>query len=452
MEDNKLRMREIYKSLVVLAVPIVCQNFITYGVTLADNLMVGRLGEAAINGLFMAAIVQLVLQMILGGVESVMAVIATQYWGRKDTGRIKDVFAICFRMALCLSAIAASVTFFFPSAIMGLLTSSSDAVVEGVRYLRIVSPSFVFFGASMMLVSVMRSVEVVRIGLINSIIAFFVNIFLNYLLIFGNWGFPEMGVAGAAIATVISRMIELFVALFFVFRIDNRISMRLNDFLRRNNEIAGDIVRYGTPLMLGQLVWAVNKFTMRHIVGHFEPSASAAVSISENLDGLLWVGTFGLASAMGILTGRMIGAGQYDLVKSYAKRMQLVFIGVGILSFAVVIFGGDIFVSFYNLSAETISTAKTFLLVLSFSVLGRSYQAPCLMGLVKAGGDTSFVFKNDSFWVFCWVLPSAFIAWKVFNAPDWVVYACLLSDQVTKCVVAAIKINRFRWIKNLTRD
>jgi Na+-driven multidrug efflux pump len=184
MEDNKLWMREIYKSLIVLAVPIVCQNFITYGVTLADNLMVGRLGEAAINGLFMAAIVQLVLQMILGGVESVMAVIATQYWGRKDTGRIKDVFAICFRMALCLSAIAASVTFFFPAAIMGLLTSSQEAVAEGVRYLRIVSPSFVFFGASMMLVSVMRSVEVVRIGLINSIIAFFINIFLNYLLPF----------------------------------------------------------------------------------------------------------------------------------------------------------------------------------------------------------------------------------------------------------------------------
>ena len=217
-------MREIYKSLIVLAVPIVCQNFITYGVTLADNLMVGRLGEAAINGLFMAAIVQLVLQMVLGGVESAMAVIATQYWGRKDIGRIKDVFAICFRMALCLAIGVSVITFFFPTAIMGLLTSSQEAVVEGVRYLRIVSPSFVFFGASMMLVSVMRSVEVVRIGLINSIIAFFVNIFLNYLLIFGNWGFPEMGVVGAALATVISRMIELFVALFFVFRIDNHIS------------------------------------------------------------------------------------------------------------------------------------------------------------------------------------------------------------------------------------
>lgn len=450
--ENKLQMRDIFRSLVALAIPIVCQNFITYGVTLADNLMVGRLGEAAINGLFMAAIVQLVLQMVLGGVESAMSVIATQYWGRKDRERIKDVFAICMRSAVALSFVVAAITFFFPDAIIGLLTSSPEAVVEGARYLRIVSPSFIFFGASMMLVAAMRSVEVVRIGLINSIIAFFVNIFLNYLLIFGSLGFPKMGVAGAALATVISRVIEFSVALFFVLRVDSHVCFRACDFLRRNGLIASDIIKYGTPLMLGQIVWAINKFTMRHIVGHFEPSASAAVSISENLDGLLWVGTFGLAAAMGILTGRMIGAGQYDLVKRYAKRMQLVFVGVGILSFAVVIFGGDIFVSFYNLSSETIETAKTFLLVLSFSVLGRSYQAPCLMGLVKAGGDTSFVFKNDSFWVFCWVLPSAFIAWKVFNAPDWVVYACLLSDQVTKCVVAAIKINRFRWIKNLTRD
>lgn len=452
MKDNELQMNGIFKSLVALAIPIVCQNFITYGVTLADNLMVGRLGEAAINGLFMAAIVQLVLQMILGGIESALSVIATQYWGRKDRERIKDVFAICMRAALLLSIVVSAVTFFFPKAIINLLTSSPEAVVEGARYLRIVSPSFIFFGASMMLVAAMRSVEVVRIGLINSIIAFFVNIFLNYLLIFGSLGFPKMGVAGAALATVISRVIEFSVALFFVLRIDNHVSIKPCDFLRHNRVILGDIIKYGTPLMLGQIVWAINKFTMRHIVGHFEPSASAAVSISENLDGLLWVGTFGLAAAMGILTGRMIGAGQYDLVKAYAKRMQLVFIGIGVLSFFVVILCGDLFVSFYNLSSETIETAKTFLLVLSFSVLGRSYQAPCLMGLVKAGGDTSFVFKNDSFWVFCWVLPSAFIAWKVFNAPDWVVYACLLSDQVTKCVVAAIKINRFRWIKNLTRD
>ncbi len=440
------------RSLVLLALPIICQNVITYGVTLADKLMVGRLGEAAINGLFMASIVQLVLQMVLWGVDSAMAVLTAQYWGRRDTDRIKSVIAICLRTMLGIGLLATIATSAFPKAILSFLTSSPEAAEEGARYLRIVSPSFLVFPVSMLLVSAMRSVEVVRIGLVNSVVALFLNVGLNWCLIYGHCGMPALGVTGAAWATDISRIVELCVVLFFVLRLDDRLRIRLRDFLRHDADLSRDLVRYGTPLMLGQVVWAVNKFTMRWIVGHFSPASSAAVSISEDLDGLLWVGTVGLASAMGILTGKMIGARtDVRLIKSYARRMQCVFAAIGVLSFGIVHLVGDRFISLYKLAPETVAAAKTFLLVLAVSVLGRSYQAPCLMGLVKAGGSTSFVFKNDTFWVFCWVLPSALVARYVFHAPDWVVYACLLSDQVTKCFVAFIKINRFHWMKNLTR-
>lgn len=444
--------RDTARSLVLLAIPIICQNLITYGVSLADKLMVGRLGEAAINGLFMASIVQLVLQMVLWGIDSAMAVLTAQYWGRRDTERIKSVIAICLRAMLGVGLVAAAATSALPQTILSFLTSSPEAAAEGARYLRVVSPSFVLFPASMLLVSAMRSVEVVRIGLVNSIVALVLNVALNGCLIYGHCGLPALGVAGAAWATDISRLVELGVVFLFVLKFDDRLRIRLRDFLRRDADLSRDLVHYGTPLMLGQIVWAVNKFTMRWIVGHFTPASSAAVSISEDLDGLLWVGTVGLASAMGILTGKMIGRGtDLPLLKSYARRMQVVFAAIGVLSFAVVHLVGDLFISIYNLTPETVAAAKTFLLVLAFSVLGRSYQAPCLMGLVKAGGSTSFVFQNDTFWVFCWVLPSALIARYVFEAPDWVVYACLLSDQVTKCFVAFVKINRFHWMKNLTR-
>ncbi len=442
----------MFNNLLKLALPIVCQNLITYGVTMADNLMIGRLGESAINGLFMAAIVQLVFQMALLGIESAMVVLSTQYWGKGDIKRIKEVVAIVFRAVLILSLIVSPLIFFFAPELLGFLTSSEEAAREGTNYLKILSLSLPLFSLSMILVGAMRSVEVVKIGLINSIAALIVNGSLNYLLIFGKSGFPALGVEGAAIATVISRVVEFAIVLYYVLKIDKRISISLHDlFHGYDHNIAYDLVKYGTPLLLGQLVWAINKFTMRHIVGHFEPSSAAAVSISETLDGLLWVGTFGFASAMGVMTGRMIGANEYDKVKVFAKRMQFFFIGVGILSFAIVILGGDLFISLYTLTEQTKATAKIFMIVLAFSVLGRSYQAPCLMGLVKAGGDTSFVFKNDSFWVFCWVLPSALIAWKYFHAPDYIVYSLLLSDQITKCFVAAVKINRFMWMKNLTR-
>ena len=430
---------------------MICQNFITYGVSFADNVMVGKLGENAINGLFMASIVQFVLQMMLFGIQSAMSVLETQYWGKKDIDRIKDVVAISVRGGFYLSLAGAAVTYFFAGPIMTLLTTSGGAVEEGEKYLRLVSVSYLFFGPALLLVNAMRSVEIVRIGLVNSIAALIVNVALNWVFIFGNLGAPKMGVAGAALATDISRIIEFIIVFFFVLRVDRTVRFKLADFLRKDSLILRDLFKYGTPLMAGQIVWSFNKFMMRYIVGHFSESSSAAVSIAENLDGLLWMGTVGLAAAMGIITGKMIGAGEMDAVRSYARKMQCVFAGIGVVSFLIAFLGGDIFLSFYTLSPETVLAARTFLIVLAFSVLGRAYQAPCLMGLVKAGGDTSFVFLNDTIWVFCWVLPLAFAAWKVFHAPDWVVYACLLSDQLTKCVVAFIKINRFRWMKNLTR-
>lgn len=445
-------MNPVFKSLITLAIPMICQNLITYGVTLADNLMIGRLGEAAINGLFMAAIVQFLLQMLLFGIESAMTVMTAQYWGRKDIDKIKLLISIGFRGALILALATSIGTFLFSEQIMHLLTSSEDAAIEGARYMRTVSPSYLFFGAALLLVGAMRSVEVVKIGLINSIAALIINVSLNYMFIFGKCGMPAMGVAGAALATDISRVIEFCIVFIFILKFDNHLNMRLRDFFRTNKILVHDIIRYGTPLLLGQIVWGINKFTMRVIVGHFEPSASAAVSISENLDGLLWVGTVGLAGAMGVLTGKMIGQGKYEQVKSFAKTMQCVFAGIGVLSFLIVFFGKEFFISLYKLTPETIAAANTFMLVLAFSVMCRAYQAPCLMGLVKAGGDTTFVFKNDTFWVFCWLLPSSIIAWKVFHAPDWVVYALLLSDQFSKCFVAFVKINRFHWMKNLTRE
>lgn len=442
----------IYRRMVRLALPIVGQNLVTYGVTLADNLMIGRLGEAAINGLFMAAIVQFVLSMLLFGVGSAMTVLCAQYWGRRDTGRIKTIVAICLRGALAIAVAVFAAAFLCPRQILGILTDSAPAIDTGAAYLRVVSVSYLFFGGTTILVSAMRTVEVVSIGLVNSLAALGVNVALNYALIFGNWGAPALGVEGAAWATVVSRLAEFAIALVFVLRIDTRLRFRPRDFLRRDRALFRDLVRYGTPLMLGQIVWVVNKFSMRAIVGHFDASSSAAVSVAENLDGLLWTGTVGLASAMGILTGTLIGAGAgLATIRSYARRMQGVFAAIGAASFLIVLFAGDFFVSFYTLEPETVDAARVFLLVLAFSVMGRAYQAPCLMGLVKAGGDTSFVFKNDAFWVFCWVLPGALLARFVFHAPDWAVYAILLSDQVAKCFVAAVKINRFTWIRNLTR-
>ncbi|MDD4817568.1 MAG: MATE family efflux transporter [Victivallaceae bacterium] len=441
---------EFYKKLFLLAMPMVLQNLITFGVIFSDNLMVGRLGESAISGLYMGTLVQTVLQILLFGVESTVLILSTQYWGKRDCNRIKDVISIGMRLSLAGTAVIALTALLFPSQIIGLLTPDAGAIVEGGEYLRAVSVSYLLFCASQLLIVAMRSVEIVRIGLINSITAFCVNVFLNYVLIFGKFGLPALGVAGAAYATDISRAVELAVVLFFVLKIDKNLKLRLRDFLRWDSNIFHDLVKYGTPLLLGQIVWAINNIGQGAIIGQLKAAAISAASIAGMFDRLLWMGTWGVAAATGIMVGKAIGAGDYELVKRYARTMQAIFFGIGIMSALIVFFGRGIFLSFYELEPETLNTAMQFMAVLSVIMIGRCYQAPSLFGLVKAGGDTAFVFKNDTFWVFCWVLPAAWTALKC-DAPPWLVFALLLSDQIFKCFVAYVKISRYDWMKNLTR-
>lgn len=452
-EDGGFWVRDprFYRDLILLAVPIMLQNLITFGVGFADNLMIGSLGEEALSGLYLGAIVQVVLQILVFGIESSLLVLSAQYWGRRDRDRIKDVISIGMRVTLAASLAIALTAGFFPHRIMATLTSDPGAAEAGANYLRTVSVSYLFFGASQILIAAMRSVEIVRIGLINSMAAFCINIFLNYVLIFGHFGAPALGVTGAAAATDISRVAELGIVLYFVLRLDRNLRLRLTDFLRWSKPIFHDLVRCGTPLVLGQAVWAFNNYAQTMILGRLPASSIAAASIAGMLDKLLWMGTWGFAIATGILVGKAIGAGEFAQVRRYAKTMQIVFLGIGLAASAAVYFGHPLFLSLYSgISSETRAAAVRFMMVLSVTMFGRCYQAPSLYGLVKSGGDTAFVFKNDAFWVFCWVIPLALTA-LYFRMPDWVVFACLLSDQITKCFVAAVKINSFNWMKDLTR-
>ncbi len=439
-----------YRTLFLLATPIVLQNLITFGVIFSDNLMIGRLGEAAIAGLYMGTLVQTVLQILIVGVESAILILAAQYWGKQDREHIKDVVAIGLRLALIGTAAIALASWCFPAEIIGLLTPDEGAIREGAAYLRTVSFSYLFFCASQLLIVAMRSVEVVRIGLINSIVAFGVNVALNYILIFGKLGLPVMGVRGAALATDLSRMVEFAVVFYFVLRIDRRLAFSMRDFCRWDRAIFRDLVRYGTPLLLGQVVWAANNIGQSAIIGQLRASAITAASITGMFDRLLWMGTWGIAAATGIMVGKAIGAREFDRVRQYAKTMQVVFFGIGLGSAFLVFFGYRIFLSCYRLSPESYQMTEQFMLVLAVAIVGRCYQAPSLFGLVKAGGDTAFMFKNDLFWVALWVMPGALLA-LYWQAPPWVVFAILLSDQITKCFVALVKINRFNWMHDLTR-
>ncbi|MBR2987446.1 MAG: MATE family efflux transporter [Clostridia bacterium] len=444
--------KRFYKSLVMLAIPIALQNLITFAVTLADNVMVGTLGDDAISGVYIGSQIQTLLQIYTAGIEGAVLVIAAQYWGKRDTDAMKRVIAIGLRTAFYSATVITALCLLFPRPILSLFAEQDAVLSYGVTYLRITAAGFLFFCLTQSLIAAMRSVEKARIGMLVSLISLAVNISLNYILIFGKLGIKPLGVTGAAIATAVSRLAEFLFIVIYVFAVDRRLHLRPRDILLRSKALTRDFFRYGLPIMAGQLVWAVNMFSYSAIMGKLDfDGVIAALSVAGTLNSLSYVVMNGMSGAVGIITGKTIGSGKTEKIREYAYTVQILFAILGILTGITLRLLRDPFISLYDISPAAISQSRALINVLSFTIIGTCYQAACLFGLVKSGGDVSFVMKNDAVFVFLIVLPSALIA-AALGAEPWLVFLFLKSDQILKCFVAFVKINRFRWMKNLTKS
>lgn len=444
--------KSFYKNLVALAVPISLQNMVTFSVGFADNLMIGSLGDTAISGVYMGNQLQTIFQMFILGIDGALLILAAQYWGKRDTASIKKILAIAVKLALFFGILFTSIALLFPSFILSLFTNDVSVIEAGTVYLSTVAASYIFFAISQIFIASMRSVESAKIGLYISFMTLAVDVGLNYLLIFGVEGFiPALGIQGAATATLIARICEAVAIVYYVKFKDKKLCIKFTELIPTDKLMLKDFIKYGLPVLGGQVVWGCNTLANSMILGRFNAEVIAATSMTGMLHSLVYVWMTGLSSAVGIITGKTIGAGKVDKIKEYSKTVQIMFLFVGILSGLLVWSLRIPFIGLYDVSAEAQAYALQFMAVISITIVGTCYQAPCLAGLVKAGGDISFVFKNDSIFVFLVVIPSALIAWYL-GTPVWVVFACLKCDQILKCFVAIVKINKYNWIKNLTRE
>ena len=267
--------KSFYKSLFLLAIPIALQNLVTFAVGFADNVMIGSLGDSAISGVYMGNQIQMLLQIFTAGLEGAILVLGAQYWGKKDTESLRKVASIGVRFALLFGFLLTIVCFFAPSFVISLFTDKEDIIKEGAIYLRILCLSYPFFCITQSLIAAMRSVERARVGLYVSTVSLFLNVGLNYILIFGKLGFSAMGVMGAGIATVISRIAECIIIIVYVFFVDKRLCLEFKDFLKLDRGLLRDFVKYGAPIVAGQLVWAVNTLAASAIIGRLSLSIEA---------------------------------------------------------------------------------------------------------------------------------------------------------------------------------
>ena len=446
--------RSLYSTLVKIALPLALQNLISFGVGLADNFMVGSLGDAALSGVLISNQVQWLLHMLCAGLSAAMVILAAQYIGKGNIEKAKIVASITIKIAFGIAVLLTLAVSLFPARILTLFSKDASVIAQGMRYLPVICITYVFFCSNSMLLASMRCINNTRIGFLSSLTGFFVNVFLNWVLIFGNLGFPVLGVLGAAIATLIARIAEFSVTFLYVRFADTILCFRLRDMLLWDKLLVLDFFKYGSPVIFGDILWGIAGAAQIAILGRLGAEVLAANTIAANLHQLLGVMVYAIAGASGVIIGRTVGSDDVEKVKAYSRELQKVFILFGVITGLVIFMLKDVILSigFRAISAEAYSYAIQFLIVFSITIVGTSYQMSVLTGIVRAGGATSFVLLNDLFWVWIIVIPSALLSAFVFNFPPVVVFACLKCDQILKCSVAVIKLHRWNWMKKLTRE
>ena len=444
--------RPFYRTFFKLFAMIVMQNVIVLSVNLADNIMIGNYSETALSGVAAVNQIQFVFQQLTMGVGDALVVMGSQYWGQNRTSPIKQLGKAALGVGLFCGILLFVLTGLFPAQMVGLFTTSDAIIAEGVRYLKVVRWTYLLFGISSVLLSLLRTVEVVRISLVVSITALVTNISINYLLIGGNLGFPEMGAVGAATGTLIARGLELCIVVGYYIFMDKRLRIRMSDIIKTDRSLIFDYLKHCRLFVVVSFMFGLSTALQTVVLGHMSDSAIAANSIASSLFQFLKVMSVGAASATAIIVGKTIGKGDMKKLREYVKTFQVIFLIIGAL-IGITLFVLRMFIlSFYNLSPETYQMAKNFILVLCFTGMGTAYQMPVLIGIVRGGGDAKFVFYNDLISIWGIVLPLSFLGAFVFHWDPTAVLFCLNADQIFKCGAAAIKANRYTWIKKLTRE
>ena len=443
--------KNFYRTMLALAIPMVLQNLITFSVGLADNLMIGALGDSAVSGVYMGNQIQTVLQVLNTGIEGGILLLASQYWGRKDIPSIRRIVSIGIWFSAALGMLFTVVCAAAPRSVISIFTKETSVIDCGAEYLSVICFSYIFFCLTQALIVSMRSVERARIGLVVSSCSLVIDVILNYMLIFGKFGFPALGIRGAAIATLTARIAETVIIAVYVRFVDKRLGFRFKMLRSIDRSLLRDFVKYGMPIILGQLVWGTNLAASSIILGRFTESIITAASLANTVNSLMYVSMNGLSGAVGIIIGKTVGSGDISKIREYANTVQILFLLLGLITSACFAILCSPFVGLYNISEEAVFYSRQFIHVLCFTCIGTCYQCGCLFGLVKSGGDVSFVLKNDTVFVFCVVIPSAIIT-ALLGLPAWIVYLCLKSDQVLKCIVAFFKIRRYNWMRNLTKQ
>lgn len=444
-----VRDKKFYRQLLAIGLPISAQQLITIGINMTDNIMLGSLGEIQMSGATLANQFINIFQICCMGIGMGASVMTSRFWGMQDKINLKRSIAIMFRMTFCIALFFSLLTFFFPANIMSLYSPHPEVIFNGQLYLKISIPCYLLLGFSLTTSLVLRSIGQSNISLYASIGAFFINIFFNWILIYGKLGMPCLEIRGAAIATLLSRIFEFCFIMGYFFLRDTHIHLRFKDLKMNCSGLLKEYLSICTPVLISDSLLALGNSAVAVVMGHIGANFVAANAITTITQQISTVIIQGISQASCMITGNTLGAGDEQKAKEQGVTFAALGLIIGIIGCIIILVLKKFIIDFYNVSDDTKLLAQQLMDAVGFIVIFMCMNNILTKGVLRGGGDTKFLMIADILFLWCTSIPLGALAGLVLHLPAFWIYFFLKIDQFIKAFWCLSRLKSGKWIKKI---
>lgn len=447
IRENKF----FYKTMLAIAVPIALQNLIASGVNALDTLMISTLKEAAVSGVGFANKIFFFFALICFGINTGSATFLSQYWGKRDMPSIRKVIGLCMTLCATVGILFTAVGFCFPKQLIGLFSDDPEVILLGGNYLRAVLPTYLLSAVNFAIAIGFRTTGSPKTPLYASLVSFFVNVIGNYLLIFGKFGFPQLGIVGAGYSTSLARLCEFAVLFYASKRYDGPMNTRFRNFFRIDRAFVANYLKVTAPVIVNETCWSLGQVLYVKAYALLGTDAAASIQITFTMVDLFLVFSRGLANAATIMIGNEIGREEPKRAYDYGVRFLKVNALFGAATGVLLALGSGAVVSiFTGLQPSVRETAKILLIFTGLTFFLRTLNSTLVVGLLRGGGDTKFCMCLETGTTWLIGVPLAFLGASVLNFPILLVYALVSMDEFAKACIGLLRIRSKKWIRNVT--
>lgn len=447
MESEK---RIFYRKLWGLVFPIAIQNLMTALVSASDAFMLGFVSQTSLSAVSLATQIQFVHNLFMLALTIGATTLAAQYWGKGDTDSVEEILAIVLKISMAVSVVFFIAAMFFSGFLMRIFTNDIRLIQAGIPYLRIVSVSYLFMGFSQIYLCIMKNSGRTAKSTIYGSVAVVINIGFNVIFIFGLAGFPAMGIAGAALATTVSRALELLLTIYENMH-RSLVCVRLKYIRNSSKKLKKDFWHYTTPVLGNELVWGCGFTMFSVIMGHLGSDAVAANSVANILKNIIACVCNGIGIGAGIIVGNELGKGEMERATEYGNRLFKLAVFAGAVSGLILLAVSPVLRTFTgSLSAQAHSYLKNMMYICTYYMIGKSVNTTVIAGVFCAGGDTKFGLKCDAVTMWVILIPIGMITAFVLKLPIMVVYFIISMDEIIKLPAVYRHYKKYNWVRNLT--